>query len=82
MLSMLTAALHLRICAANWMWVCPGTAQSKTATASRAKGRESGALDRITVNNTGKEEGKALPLKNLPTIALNTFSSPGLHFNV
>lgn len=64
------------------MWVCPGTAQSKTATASMAKGKESGALDRIAVNNTGKEGGKALPLKNLPTIALNTFYSTGLHFNV
>lgn len=55
------------------MWGPTGTAQDKTASARRAKGTESGALDGITVNDGGKEGGKALPLKSLSTTALNTF---------
>lgn len=64
------------------MWGHTGTAQDKTATGSRAKGTESGALDGITANDGGKEGGKALPFEESPHNSSEHFSSNGLHFKV
>lgn len=40
------------------MWVHPGTAQDKTATASRTKGRESGALEETQLMILERREEK------------------------
>lgn len=64
-----TAALQ----AVNWMQSHSGTVHDGSATAHGVRHAEAGALEGTTVQQAGKEGGKALPLNSLPTMTLSTF---------